>query len=173
MSFKFNLARLPRIEFGAGRLAALPGLVAGYSRRVLIVTGSRSFLTGPHWKTLADGLRQESVAWEIVQVPGEPSPALVDQSVSACAGKGFDCVLGIGGGSALDAAKAIAIPHNREIIHTIPRGYVVDDQEGVQDPIGMQGIRLEVGTVKEPGGTPSPLNGNRASWRSKNGQNLR
>jgi cell division protein FtsA len=44
---------------------------------------------------------------------------------------------------ALDAARAIAIPHNKEIIHTIPRGYVVDDQEGVQDPIGMQGIRLE------------------------------
>lgn len=106
--FKFNLARLPRIEFGAGRLAALPGLVAGYGRRVLIVTGGRSFLTGPHWNTLADGLRQESVAWEIIQVPGEPSPALVDQSVGACAGKGFDCVLGIGGGSALDAAKAIA-----------------------------------------------------------------
>ena len=45
---------------------------------------------------------------------------------------------------ALDAARAIAIPHNKEIIHTIPRGYIVDDQEGVQDPIGMQGIRLEV-----------------------------
>jgi cell division protein FtsA len=45
---------------------------------------------------------------------------------------------------ALDAARAIAIPHNREIIHTIPRGYVVDGQEGVKDPIGMQGIRLEV-----------------------------
>jgi len=45
---------------------------------------------------------------------------------------------------ALDAARAIAIPHNREIIHTIPRGYLVDGQEGVKDPIGMQGIRLEV-----------------------------
>lgn len=45
---------------------------------------------------------------------------------------------------ALDAARAIAIPHNREIIHTIPRGYVVDGQEGVRDPVGMQGIRLEV-----------------------------
>lgn len=45
---------------------------------------------------------------------------------------------------ALDAARAIAIPHNREIIHTIPRGFVVDGQEGVQDPVGMQGIRLEV-----------------------------
>jgi alcohol dehydrogenase YqhD (iron-dependent ADH family) len=53
--FKFNLARLPRIEFGAGRLAALPGLVAGYGRRVLIVTGGRSFLAGPHWKPWRTG----------------------------------------------------------------------------------------------------------------------
>jgi cell division protein FtsA len=45
---------------------------------------------------------------------------------------------------ALDAARAIAIPYNREIIHTIPRGFTVDGQEGVRDPIGMQGIRLEV-----------------------------
>jgi len=45
---------------------------------------------------------------------------------------------------ALDGARAIAIPHNREIIHAIPRGYIVDGQEGVRDPIGMQGIRLEV-----------------------------
>jgi cell division protein FtsA len=45
---------------------------------------------------------------------------------------------------ALDAARAIAIPHNREIIHTIPRGYVVDGQDGVKDPLGMKGIRLEV-----------------------------
>lgn len=45
---------------------------------------------------------------------------------------------------ALDAARAIAIPHNREIIHTIPRGYVVDGQDGVEDPLGMKGIRLEV-----------------------------
>jgi cell division protein FtsA len=47
---------------------------------------------------------------------------------------------------ALDAARAIAIPHNREIIHTIPRGFIVDGQEGVKDPIGMQGVRLEVET---------------------------
>jgi cell division protein FtsA len=45
---------------------------------------------------------------------------------------------------ALDAARAVAIPYNREIIHIIPRGYIVDGQEGVKDPIGMHGIRLEV-----------------------------
>ena len=45
---------------------------------------------------------------------------------------------------ALDAAQAIAIPHNREILHIIPRGFTVDGQDGVQHPIGMHGFRLEV-----------------------------
>ena len=44
----------------------------------------------------------------------------------------------------LDAALAIAIPYNREVIHIVPRGYVVDGQDGVRDPLGMHGFRLEV-----------------------------
>ncbi len=45
---------------------------------------------------------------------------------------------------ALEAARAIAIPHNREIIHTLPRSFTVDEQEGVRDPVGMFAYRLEV-----------------------------
>lgn len=45
---------------------------------------------------------------------------------------------------ALDAARAVAIPHNREIIHIIQRGFVVDGQDGINIPIGMHGFRLEV-----------------------------
>lgn len=45
---------------------------------------------------------------------------------------------------ALDAACAVAVPHNQEIVHVIPRGYVVDEQDGVHDPVGMHGFRLEV-----------------------------
>jgi cell division protein FtsA len=44
----------------------------------------------------------------------------------------------------LDAARAIAIPTQREIIHVIPRSYIVDGQEGIRDPIGLSGFRLEV-----------------------------
>lgn len=44
----------------------------------------------------------------------------------------------------LDAAKAVAIPMDREVIHTIPQEYIVDDQDGIRDPIGMNGVRLEV-----------------------------
>jgi cell division protein FtsA len=43
----------------------------------------------------------------------------------------------------IEAAKAIAIPLDREIIHVIPQGFIVDDQDGVKDPVGMSGVRLE------------------------------
>jgi cell division protein FtsA len=45
---------------------------------------------------------------------------------------------------AIDAARAIAIPHNREVLHVIPRTYSLDGQEQVRNPIGMHGFRLDV-----------------------------
>jgi len=47
---------------------------------------------------------------------------------------------------ALEASRAVAIPHNRDIIHVIQRGFVVDGQDGIRTPIGMHGYRLEVET---------------------------
>ncbi len=46
----------------------------------------------------------------------------------------------------IDAAKAISMPSTREIIHVLPRNYIVDGQEGIKDPSGMSGVRLEVDT---------------------------
>ncbi len=43
----------------------------------------------------------------------------------------------------VDAASAIAIPMDREVIHVLPQEYIVDDQDGIRDPIGMCGVRLE------------------------------
>jgi cell division protein FtsA len=43
----------------------------------------------------------------------------------------------------VDAAKAIALPMDREIIHILPQEFIVDDQDGIKDPIGMAGTRLE------------------------------
>jgi cell division protein FtsA len=47
---------------------------------------------------------------------------------------------------AVDAARAVAIPHNREIVHVIQRGFNVDGQDGIRMPVGMHGYRLEVET---------------------------
>lgn len=45
---------------------------------------------------------------------------------------------------AMEAARAIAIPHNRVVVHAIPRAYIVDGEDGVRNPLGLRGFRLEV-----------------------------
>lgn len=52
----------------------------------------------------------------------------------------------------LEAAKAVAVPSDREVIHVIPREYKVDEQEGIFDPIGMSGVRLEASVHIVTGG---------------------
>jgi alcohol dehydrogenase len=74
----------------------------------LLVTGVRSFVESPAWVPLTRGLEAAGVAWEHLAVTGEPSPELVDGAVAARRADPPDAVVGIGGGSALDAAKAIA-----------------------------------------------------------------
>jgi cell division protein FtsA len=75
--------------------------------------------------------------------------SLAGANVSSVNSRG---VVGITGGvideedvaRALEAAQAVAIPHNREIIHVIQRGFIVDGQDGIRSPVGMHGYRLEV-----------------------------
>ena len=43
----------------------------------------------------------------------------------------------------IEAAKAVAIPADREILHVLPQEFIVDDQDGIRDPVGMSGVRLE------------------------------
>ena len=58
----------------------------------------------------------------------------------------------------VEAARAVAVPHNQEVVHVIPRDYIVDGQSGVRDPIGMHGFRLEVETHIITGATTSIQN---------------
>jgi len=59
---------------------------------------------------------------------------------------------------ALEAARAIDLPHNREILHIIPRDFTVDGDSGVRDPLGMQAFRLEVEAHIVTGSTASIRN---------------
>jgi len=59
---------------------------------------------------------------------------------------------------AIEAAQAIAVPHSREIVHVIPRSYTLDGQEGVPDPVGLMGFRLEVEAHIVTGAVPSIRN---------------
>ena len=59
---------------------------------------------------------------------------------------------------AIEASKSIAIPVEREILHTLPQNYVVDGQDGIKDPIGMSGVRLEAKVHIVTGSVPSIAN---------------
>ncbi|MDH5407666.1 MAG: iron-containing alcohol dehydrogenase [Gammaproteobacteria bacterium] len=104
----FSIARLPRIEFAPGAIQQLPRYIFQFGRRALIVTGGRSFIDSEHWTQLEKNLKQQGIAAALFSVTGEPSPQLVDDCVKQFSDQKFDVVIGIGGGSALDAAKAIA-----------------------------------------------------------------
>jgi cell division protein FtsA len=43
----------------------------------------------------------------------------------------------------IDAAKAVAIPMDREVLHVLPQEFIIDDQDGIKEPLGMSGVRLE------------------------------
>ena len=104
----FSVGRLPRIVFGAGVFHEIPPIARHHGQCVLIVTGNRSLRATRNWPVLLDGLRVAGMHWEDLTVEGEPSPQLVDDAVALFRPKHIDVVIGIGGGSALDAAKAIA-----------------------------------------------------------------
>jgi alcohol dehydrogenase class IV len=104
----FSISVLPQIEFGSGALAKVPGLAAGFGQRVLLVTGGQSLRASRHWENLLQGLRGQGLAWETLQVDSEPSPQLVDDAVRQFKASAIDVVIGVGGGSVLDTAKAIA-----------------------------------------------------------------
>ncbi len=144
----FSLGRLPRIEFGPGRLALVPDLLARHGCRVLIVTGARSFLDGPHWAKLSAELGARGIGYDLVRVAGEPSPELIDTSVRAHHGREIGCVLGIGGGSALDAAKAIA-----GLLK--PGNSVMDHLEGVGPELPYRGPSTPFIAVPTTAGTGS------------------
>jgi alcohol dehydrogenase class IV len=144
----FSIARLPRIEFGSGSIKKLPKLLAGYGKRVLIVTGKGSFRASPYWLNLTDAMAELSVGWEHCIVDSEPSPHYVDERVKEFADHHIDVVLGVGGGSVLDAAKAIA-----GLLKV--RRSVMDYLEGVGPELPYEGPALPFIAVPTTAGTGS------------------
>lgn len=100
--------QVPRIIFGPGKAAILPAQIAARGTKVLLVTGARSLDSSPAGKKLIRLL--EESALDVVRYPvsGEPSPETVDRAAERYRGTGIQVVAAAGGGSVLDAGKAIA-----------------------------------------------------------------
>jgi alcohol dehydrogenase class IV len=144
----FAISRLPRIEFGSGVFGKLPDIAVGYGYSFLIVTGTCSFLASAQAERLFAAFRQRDCRWETVQVAGEPAPDFIDATVAALLHYSFDAVIGIGGGSALDAAKAIA-----GLLR--PGNSVMDNLEGVGPELPYRGPATPFIAVPTTAGTGS------------------
>jgi len=144
----FSTVRLPRIIFGENTHQQLPSLAATYGRQILLVIGAVSFCATPYWSQLRDALKAAELQWNNVIIDGEPSPQQVDKIVAQFHQTGIDCVLAIGGGSVLDAAKAIA--------GLLPQGNTVMDYlEGVGKGLEYTGPATPLIAVPTTAGTGS------------------
>ncbi|MHB9029287.1 MAG: iron-containing alcohol dehydrogenase [Candidatus Latescibacterota bacterium] len=121
---EFAFSHTPNIRFGAGTLSEIPEIVRGFGKTVLLVTGGRSFVQSKQFARLIDAFREWNIAWRSVAVSGEPSPDMVDMVTGEYRGQGIDAVFAVGGGSVIDAGKAISAMLPQE-------GSVFDYLEGV------------------------------------------
>jgi len=144
----FSIARLPRIEFGRGKAADIADTTAAYGQNVLLVTGENSYIESELSDTLSRQFEKRRIHAEHLRIGGEPSPEMVDKAVREFHDADIEVVLGIGGGSALDAAKAIAG------LLRVKRS-VLDFLEGVGLELSYQGPAVPLIAVPTTAGTGS------------------
>lgn len=104
----FLFSRTPKILFGVGKIAELAGIAKTYGNDVLLVTGARSFSSSKHGEFVLHTFDMTGIHYHHVTIPGEPSPEMIDQAVIRNSNNNIKLVIAIGGGSVIDAGKAIS-----------------------------------------------------------------
>lgn len=144
----FNLSRLPQIIFGRGVHHQLADILKGYGKHTLFVIGARHIQSSSHWVEIQASLKAVGISWLIFEIEGEPSPELIDHAVQTFRAKQIDAVIGLGGGSAMDAAKAIA-----GLLK--PGNSVMDHLEGVGPEFAYRGPSTPFIAIPTTAGTGS------------------
>ena len=104
----FILSRLPVIHFGAGTAGKAAFLASEYGNSLLLVTGKSSFGKSEWGKGMHNELDEAGIKYDIISVSGEPSTSFIDRAVSIFRKRPPDAVLAVGGGSVIDAGKALS-----------------------------------------------------------------
>ncbi len=107
----FTLKPLPAIEFGAGVVDKLPMLVKAFGRRALVLTGGSSLERTGDKERIHLLLQKHALSISFCTVNREPTPAMIDSIVADQAAQQIDVVVAIGGGSVVDAGKAVSAMH--------------------------------------------------------------
>lgn len=144
----FSISALPKFSVGSGVLCQLVPEIQSFGQNVLLVVGAKSFLNSKAWRILEEQLQAANLSHTLLKILAEPSPEIIDDAVVLFKDKNFDVVVGIGGGSALDAAKAIA-----GLLK--PKNSVMDHLEGVGPELPYQGPATPFIAVPTTAGTGS------------------
>jgi len=104
----FSFSRIPEIYFGTGKLEVLPEKIKYFGKNILLVTGKSSFIKSSGGNRILNKLSEEKINFEMVQSIGEPSVKFIDEVCEKYKNHSFNVVVSIGGGSVIDAGKAIS-----------------------------------------------------------------
>ncbi|MCD6289889.1 MAG: iron-containing alcohol dehydrogenase [Anaerolineae bacterium] len=105
---KFEFYTAGRIIYGRGEFDRIGDLVAGFGHKAMIVLGGEFLRTSGIVDRLAENLDAHKVGRTYYLVKGEPQISTIDEALDEARSAGCDVVIGIGGGSAIDTAKAVA-----------------------------------------------------------------
>lgn len=106
--FDFRFAANTHLYFGAGKFNLLPRLINRLGKNLLLVLGGQSFKKTSHYKWLLNALENSSARMYCASIQSEPSPNQVDEIVQMFQKKNIQVVVAIGGGSVIDAGKAVS-----------------------------------------------------------------
>jgi alcohol dehydrogenase class IV len=148
MASSFNLAPAPLLYFGAGKISVAPSVVKAFGSRVLLVTGAKSFTASTQYQNLLEQFQKNAIRFQHQVVAEEPTPMIVDEAVRGAQPFAPEVVVAIGGGSALDAGKAISA--------MLPLGESVKDYlEGVGTKAAHPGVKVPFIAIPTTAGTGS------------------
>jgi alcohol dehydrogenase class IV len=105
---KFDFAGTPEIIFGAGKIRGITDIILKYGSRVILLTGSRSFKKSNKFDLLINSFKEKSFQYSLREISGEPTPGNINSIIRDFHNKPVDVVVAIGGGSVVDAGKAVS-----------------------------------------------------------------
>jgi alcohol dehydrogenase class IV len=148
MIHPFHFLANPEIRFGAGKRSELPEVVTVLGQKVLLLTGSSSIHNSGHGDEVISGLKNAKLELFHEIISHEPSPSRVDEIVEKHREQGIEVVVAVGGGSVMDAGKAVSamIPVEGSIRHYLEG---VGDREHPGDKIPFIAMPTTSGTGSE------------------------
>ncbi|MFC2090746.1 iron-containing alcohol dehydrogenase [Bacteroidota bacterium] len=104
----FQFSVLPKIIFGPCKRMELAAVLKNYGSKVLLITGTTSIHNSGQWDEICKSLDGAGISYQNESIGSEPSPSMVDDIAKKYRGRGIQAVVSIGGGSAMDAGKAVS-----------------------------------------------------------------